>query len=620
MAKGPSYGKVQTRIEPQGRIRTSQIVSTFGPGAMVDLLDSAVLVGGLDFWSFDKAHGRTVIREPRLRDALAPSFKQWYRRELAVDDAFREPPVGDEREPSKYAGVQVLEFPQWFVCQNSSCRALVRNDLLKLEKGRYWHDCTSSKKTECVPIRFLGACRRGHCHDLLWIAIAHLKRERCAQPDLALEEGPTGDFSQVRVICRGCGAETPLSTLSSGLDLPCDGHRPWLGGDARQECNEKTRLLVRTASNSYFAQVVSALSVPDPSQQLADGVASVWDVLQAVTVPETIAAFLTIPKVKLAVGAYAPADIMAAIEARRSGKLAAREPLRTAEYRQFRMAPDEVLGELPPDEPSVTFWVRAIARRPGLPKSIACVVLAPKLREVRAQIGFTRLEPRTPNLQGEYALDVEVAPLGLITNWLPASEIRGEGVFIELDESAVRAWEARPAVKAREAALRAGFEAHAAESEGAGEFPGVRFYLLHSLSHLLLTSISLTCGYAASAIRERIYCAPATDAVPMAAVLLSTGTSGSEGTLGGLVEQGRALGAHLRAAYDYGVLCSNDPVCAAHSPEKDREERHLEGAACHGCLFVAECSCERFNRYLDRSLVVPTMGHDAELAFFGERP
>jgi hypothetical protein len=106
----------------------------------------------------------------------------------------------------------------------------------------------------------------------------------------------------------------------------------------------------------------------------------------------------------------------------------------------------------------------------------------------------------------------------------------------------------------------------------------------------------------------------------MAAILLSTGTSGTEGTLGGLVEEGRRIRAHLARAYDLGKLCSNDPVCAGHSPQDDPAERHLEGAACHGCLFIAECSCERFNRYLDRTLVVPTVGQPRELAFFGKRP
>lgn len=76
--------------------------------------------------------------------------------------------------------------------------------------------------------------------------------------------------------------------------------------------------------------------------------------------------------------------------------------------------------------------------------------------------------------------------------------------------------------------------------------------------------------------------------------------------------------AALRArlpALELGRLCSNDPVCADHEPE-DLDERFLEGAACHGCLYIAENSCERFNRYLDRALVVPTLGNDPALAFF----
>lgn len=249
-------------------------------------------------------------------------------------------------------------------------------------------------------------------------------------------------------------------------------------------------------------------------------------------------------------------------------------------------------------------------------------MLAQKLREVRAQIGFTRIEPLTADLQGEYDLGVQPASLGLTTSWLPATEIRGEGLFIQLDEKAVRAWEQLPVVQRREQALRDGFAAWVLRFENPDhrpQFPGIRFYLLHSLSHLLITAISLECGYAASAIRERIYCAPHDDSrTAMAAILLSTGTPGTEGTLGGLVEQGRQLRTHLREAFDRGVLCSNDPVCAAHSPEDDKAERYLEGAACHGCLFIAECSCERSNQYLDRALVVPTLGVDdaEDVAFF----
>jgi len=121
-----------------------------------------------------------------------------------------------------------------------------------------------------------------------------------------------------------------------------------------------------------------------------------------------------------------------------------------------------------------------------------------------AQLGFTRLEPVSPDLQGEYDLGVKTAALGLTTNWLPASELRGEGVFIQLDEAAVRAWEDRAVVKERAKALASGYEAWSRSVDAPPPFPGARFYLLHSLAHLLMSAISLECGYAASALRERI--------------------------------------------------------------------------------------------------------------------
>src|SRR4051795_3354620 len=93
-----------------------------------------------------------------------------------------------------------------------------------------------------------------------------------------------------------------------------------------------------------------------------------------------------------------------------------------------------------------------------------------------------------------------------------------------------------------------------------------------------ITAVSLECGYPASSIRERVYASPAGYGI-----LLYTGTPDAEGTLGGLVETGRQIGRHLKAALDLGGLCSNDPVCAQHAPEDLHECRFLHGAACHGC-------------------------------------
>ncbi len=86
-----------------------------------------------------------------------------------------------------------------------------------------------------------------------------------------------------------------------------------------------------------------------------------------------------------------------------------------------------------------------------------------------------------------------------------------------------------------------------------------------------------------------------------------TGSSDSEGTLGGLVQVGRRVHETVKAALDLGTLCSNDPVCPQHDPASRHESRFLHGAACHGCLLISETCCEQQNEFLDRALVIPTV-------------
>ena len=77
----------------------------------------------------------------------------------------------------------------------------------------------------------------------------------------------------------------------------------------------------------------------------------------------------------------------------------------------------------------------------------------------------------------------------------------------------------------------------------------------------------------------------------MHGILIHNGTSGSQGTLGGLAEAGRRIGEHLIAALDEARLCSNDPVCTERDPSAQHDPMHLQGAACHGCPLIAEPSC-----------------------------
>ncbi len=618
---------------PEGQLRQSQLVTTFGPGSMVDLVNRAVVIGGLEHWGYGKK-GYVQLDDARLRRALVPRLKALDPElDLAREGYFRMPPEGDSADPYKGVGIKALEFPRWFVCLG--CRRLARAaDQFENHKGRYRHECERNKHAYAVPVRFVASCKRGHLADFPWARFAHSRTktgEQCDVPTLYLHEKSLGDAAGIFVECRGCGTrdEPTQVAMSHAASVPyrCSGDRPWLGGRAANEdCTEKAELLVRTASHAYFSQVVSALRLPPPEPSPIEQRLShqgLWNAVRKVETRAKLELLMELQdKVALGLAGLDLDQVVRAIAEKRTADLNTVErPLRSVEYERFVDAPIEQEGVLPERDAEFAAY-RVPKERLDLPKGVAGLVVVPVMREVRVQVSFSRFDSISANLQGEYdfaARNVKPAVLTLPAGsqkWLPACEVRGEGIFVQLDEAALVAWESRPAVQARAEKLRRGMEA-----EGQGDFHGVRFYMLHSLSHLLLTAISLECGYSASSIRERLYAGQAEPNGPhLAGILLSTGTTGSEGTLGGLVEEGRRIRHHLREAWELGRLCSNDPVCAAHDPSAQSGDRHTEGAACHGCLYIAESSCERYNRFLDRALVVPTIGNDPELAFFRERP
>lgn len=184
--------------------------------------------------------------------------------------------------------------------------------------------------------------------------------------------------------------------------------------------------------------------------------------------------------------------------------------------------------------------------------------------------------------------------------------MRGEGIFLQLSEARVAGWERQVAatVRAREILEPAHRSWRAQRRLDDDGWPGLRYVLLHTLSHALIREFALESGYSAAGIGERIY---AREHGPsMAGILLYTAAPDSEGTLGGLVSLGKQdrLGSLIDRALRSATRCSSDPLCAEHDP---RVHGRLYGAACDACLFAAETSCERGNQYLDRALLVETL-------------
>lgn len=614
--------------KPQGELRQSQLLTTFGPGSMVDLPTRSVIISGLTFWKGEKHY----IREERLAYKVAKSLRD--KLPEGQDIQLYTPPRKSNDPQATFSGVDAFVFPGWFLAQVD--RTIERNGKSYRTRplvpwGTVKGGLTfEGRRVQAVPVRFVQACTNGHLSDINWNAFVHNDFQSRCRGQLWLDEAGSGnDFEEIFVRCEQCGELRPLSQAkipNSKVLGTCEGHRPWLGPRGKEPCRrhrvteageieatdqpEYNRLLVRSASNAYFSQILSVISMPDKEAELKKAVDRFYN--EDLQYTEDLSDVKKeLRKAKFAdLVEFGAEAVWAEIERRKANQSTPEKSIKQVELEALLFCPEEKGKEAPSSDK--TF--QGYTRQPGSldsqwQKVLNKVVLVHRLREVVALIGFTRFESAMPNIEGEIddlEIGVRRATLDFEAKWVPAIENLGEGVFISFKQELISNWLKKPAVVEREKALERGFRKWA-ESRGIPndklKFPGAAYIMLHSLSHLLITSVSLECGYASSAIRERIYAFPDIGY----GILLHTGTSGSEGTLGGLVEVGRRIESHLSKALESGRLCSNDPVCAQHQPDNVQEDRFLQGAACHGCLLIAETSCERRNEMLDRALVTSTV-------------
>lgn len=605
-----------------GDLRPSQLIYTFGVGALLDLPNTSALILGLDDWDTRYC---TEITEDRLLAAiqrrLGQQVKKLYLPPISFDN--------DGRDPTAAAiGVPVAPFPRWLRCPLCDTLATIDSGIFKLlqdpwrpDRTRYVHESCSIAKTNpptALPVRFLLACREGHLTDFPWVEYVHKQQVPCKPARLTLRQfGAAGDASDIIVKCLECEEERRMADAfdRESFQINCRGHHPHLRKIEPAGCQEEARTILLGASNSWFPLVMSALSIPTGDQdKLALLIDEQWSVLKDIPSLD-VARYVTAPSRMSVLAEFTAEQIWEAIQTRKQGAAG-----NDAEEADLKIAEWKVLTQNPPAAANKNFRVTRVPAPSGFTQFFEETVLLERLREVRALLAFTRIESKGDFADAAYVDDGRQTPLSRSSpTWLPASEVRGEGIFLRVKEEALQSWEQGPQVRRLEQEF---LEAHKSwrrlrrQNPPAASFPGIRFVLLHSISHALMRQIVLECGYTAASVRERLYCrAVGEEYGPMAGILIYTAASDSEGTLGGLVQLGQpiTLGRQLQQALEAMRICGSDPLCAEHPPVADG--RCVHGACCHACLFAPETSCERGNRFLDRTTLVGTFAAGAAELF-----
>lgn len=566
------------------KLRPSQIITTFGPGSILDLPDDSVMIAGIEHWFSEGNKPHRKINEPRLQAVLKVS-------------EFRTPPIGSFKDND----VPFVRFPRWRVCPK--CNRL--SDQFTWPRG----DLDLPPVPRCdpcnaptYPARIVVACASGHIDDFPWHRWVHRGRN-CRGGNLFLKgEGKSAALGDLQVQCT-CGASFTLSgalgrEAMGEARCVCQGRRPWLD-DEREDCTAPLYALQRGASNVYFSVVRSALSIPPWSDPLQAEVASYY---------RLFVGGLTEDALRQVIQNLFPQQpfekVLECID--RLSKLNTEKPsIRREEYLVLNTDQNQI---------STYFEARTETMSSSTQRFLSRLVAIPRLREVRTLLGFTRIEapemdPTMEVFNEEQGLVVTTAPISAIQlDWLPAVENLGEGIFLRLNLQRLQDWENHDAVNQRATDLlnayslwrqRRGLQAIK------GQLP--RLILLHTLAHLLIRQMALDCGYSSASLRERIY-----SDEKMAGLLIYTSTPDSDGSLGGLVRQTKLaknpdgserdnFARLLTEVIELAQICSSDPLCREHDP---RRTERLNAAACHACAMVSETSCEFGNRLLDRGMVV----------------
>ncbi len=594
-------------------IRRSTVVSTFGPGAVVDFRTKDALVSGvtcgLEEW--DKSFWPPGLGNPQR------VYEERLQKKLNVD-GFRLPPLtNDSKNESDPRRLVAVRFPEWLQCPNCDLiKPASRWDKDFGEAYRYCGTCTArnpgSSRVYVIPVRFVLACPQGHLDEFPWdYWVSHDSGCKNSYRGLKLKsEGP--GLAGLILSCPKCNARRSMDGIFSKETwqnrIQCKGRRPWLMTE-EENCKHYPITVQRGASNLYFPVIESALSIPPWADRLQEMLGTWWATLKNIPDNSNRKFYIELThdlKPVLETLNLSAGELTEAIERRVTQyQNINTDDLRPAEYQQF-IEIDGSANSIGQD-----FEIRQEKVPNNVKTWISKIVRAVRLREVRAISGFTRIHPPDES--------ETIAPISIQQQqWLPAIEVRGEGIFLALDESKVRKWEGISTVLTRTNKCnqkhKEDWQTRFGEETYQNSEVSSRYILCHTLAHALMRQLTLECGYSAASLSERIYAS--SDDYRMAGILIYTSTPDADGTLGGLQRQGRTSrieGIFTRAIQSL-VWCSSDPLCIT----------DLMGAiagysrsACHACVFSPETSCEKFNTFLDRAFLIG-LPDDRRVGFFHE--
>mgnify|MGYP005806033643 CR=1 FL=1 len=603
------------------------------------------MVCGLDHWfmRFDTTRGMLPCDKPDEFERFEPRLA-----DLLHVNRFRTPPdhravrQGQNPPPNAHLKVPAMRFPRWYRHTKTGQMRRFNLQSAKIDNpagGGRW-----------VAVRFVSVCQGGHLCEFPWKEWIDCS---CAgDGKLVLTDRGGSELSSIRIHCEGCPEGSPGRrgrTLAGTTKRPdvesgeksafqeagiaCSGDRPWLGEGANDSgCTHPLVGALINQTNLYFPRTVSAILLPEietRDDRILELRARIEEDPGECGMAKTYWSMGKRPRAVVVIRDGLTSrgidstdeEVLKALEsifekARSHGTATQQPSMPESDLLAFRRAEFDIIREEvndPPRIPNLRVVRADIA--PSVAKWFSKVNLVERLRETRVFFGFDRMEAGQRPLAGmpDTAMQqlFRTPPAAPQDRWLPAIEVYGEGIYVELNGGALSSWKEANRKWLNDRLDDAFIQRLAVVFQtlppltAANRDWASTYLVVHSLSHILINQLVYECGYSTASLRERLYVS--TDpAAPMAGFLIYTAAGDSEGTLGGLVRLGHPerFEPIIKRALNRALWCSADPICSENLGGQGSRLANL--AACHACILLPETTCETINQGLDRALIVGT--------------
>ena len=625
------------------QIQTRKAISSYGGvGSIIETRDGSILIDNFNEWPFFQTingqfEKHNFVIDKRFKNRLSKYFQEL--------EHLVKIPVNDLKQGFKpenpFAFLSAKYFPEWFYCNN--CNRFDRIDKWKINwennVDSYYKDnfyppkCYSCyvknrdkkrKFYDLEQVRFVLTSPNGEIADIpwdKWSLIRNRKKEDNTEsnqtpseeeiitlaniqiPDDVIFEYKTSDkmddLKGIWIIAkRKNGEQINFTTLSGlfNLRVKIEDLVP-----NTKESDILFKPVIRSSNSVYYPNILSSIFIP-ANDELNDFLIEKIKTYTEKKYPSEIIADILKESHNINFEVKTIQELIDNNFSEREVEIAKTEnQYRFDEYKFITEKDSErIEDKLIFNKIDDTFFPSDL---------IKSIYKMDKIKITSVQTSFTRQEPISSNAilededsektTKESIVKKFTSAYGKTTKYLPAIESFGEGVFFEFDNKALDEWiKNNPKIQERISILIGNKQQF--ESAFNDDFDlNPKYVLIHTFSHLIIKELEYLCGYPSTSIQERLYI----DGNPeMNGVLIYT-IAGSEGSYGGITSicDDDRIGKLIESAMIRAIDCATDPICY-HTHGQGVANLNL--SACFSCTLLPETSCENFNCYLDRRILV----------------